>query len=199
MNHGRVLNVRVPCLSEQTSRSVLGLTPVYNLLPFSLVDLKTVREFQAGLQDLMKQVAASNNDQWQSIFSFHILTSFLRFSVYFSFFPCTGCRPQLQSARISCHRTANCFVGSHSVQRARNKKQIKKKTNNSPWPFWLKSIGVVPTKKQISPSYQPLRLSFAPAGVTCGTCGVTFCFAVLLLSVALLAAALLSFALLSPE
>ena len=54
-------------------------------------------------------------------------------------------------------------------------------------------------KKQISPSYQPLRLSFAPAGVTCDTCGVTFCFAVLLLSVALLAAALLSFALLSPE
>ena len=86
MNNGRVLDVRVPCLSEQTSRSVLGLTPVYNLLPFSLVDLKTVREFQAGLQDLMKQVAASNNDQWQSIFSFHIPTSLLRFSVYFSFF-----------------------------------------------------------------------------------------------------------------
>ena len=69
LNNGRVLDVRVPCLSEQTRRSVLGLTPVYNLLPFSFVDLKTVREFQAGLQDLMKQVAASNNDQWQSIFS----------------------------------------------------------------------------------------------------------------------------------
>ena len=50
-------------------RSALGLVAVYNLLPPNVVKRTDVKEFQKKLQDLVKERAAANCEDWAETFS----------------------------------------------------------------------------------------------------------------------------------
>ena len=47
-------------------RSALGLPRVYNRLPRRVVELKTVKDFQHALQDLVKKAAKEGQDNWKT-------------------------------------------------------------------------------------------------------------------------------------
>lgn len=50
-------------------RSALGLVAVYNLLPASVVQQKSVKEFQSALRELLQERATANCDDWPLTFS----------------------------------------------------------------------------------------------------------------------------------
>ena len=50
-------------------RSALGLVAVYNLLPAAVVANETVKEFQTGLQELLKERAQEGCEDWIQTFS----------------------------------------------------------------------------------------------------------------------------------
>ena len=54
---------------EIVRRSVLGLIPIYNLLPQEIVDANSVRLFQRALSNLVKHRALSGFSNWQATFS----------------------------------------------------------------------------------------------------------------------------------
>ena len=51
------------------TRSALGLAAIYNLLPMTLRSPGTVSTFQAALQQVVKDRAADNCDDWASTYS----------------------------------------------------------------------------------------------------------------------------------
>ena len=50
-------------------RSALGLVAVYNLLPQKVVDTSCTKNFQRNLQELLKERAAANCEDWAETFS----------------------------------------------------------------------------------------------------------------------------------
>ena len=54
---------------EVTRRSALGLVPIYNLLPSSVTGCDNVRDFQKGLQQILKREAKKRNLDWPDVFS----------------------------------------------------------------------------------------------------------------------------------
>ena len=54
---------------EVLRRSALELVAVYNLLPAKVVAAKTVRSFQAQLQEVLLERAVAGKDDWQNTFS----------------------------------------------------------------------------------------------------------------------------------
>ena len=68
--HGRQLkDLRFGTHLNCARRSALGLTAVYNLLPASAVQHKTVKDFQKELQELVKQRAREGCEDWPQTFS----------------------------------------------------------------------------------------------------------------------------------
>ena len=64
--HSRQLNDNLHgSLLDMGRRSALGLIPVYNLLPQSVVDNDSVSSFQAALQDLVKREAQAGIAFWK--------------------------------------------------------------------------------------------------------------------------------------
>ena len=54
---------------ELLRRSAFGLVAVYNLLPSSVVQETSVKDFQSKLQNLLKERATAGCDDWQRTFS----------------------------------------------------------------------------------------------------------------------------------
>ena len=50
---------------DMYNRSIFGLVRVYNLLPEYLVNLNTVKDFQSGLQGIVKERALRNCNDWE--------------------------------------------------------------------------------------------------------------------------------------
>ena len=50
---------------EVLRRSALGLVAVYNLLPFKVVSEASLKDFQKGLQDLVRQRAQAGCEDWR--------------------------------------------------------------------------------------------------------------------------------------
>ena len=68
--HGKQLkDPRANTHLNSTRRSALGLVAVYNLLPPGTVNNATVKEFQQALQELVKERAAANCEDWAETFS----------------------------------------------------------------------------------------------------------------------------------
>ena len=69
--HSRHLNdnYRNERHTDTLLHSACGLIGVYNLLPEYVARQATVSEFQSSLQQLVKECAARNNDQWTSLLS----------------------------------------------------------------------------------------------------------------------------------
>ena len=58
-----------PFGTETLRRSLFGLVRIYNLLPQSVVDLKSVKEFQSTLQGALRNAASLGIPNWDSLFS----------------------------------------------------------------------------------------------------------------------------------
>ena len=58
-----------PFGTETLRRSLFGLVRIYNLLPQSVVDLKSVKEFQSTLQGALRHAASLGIPNWDSLFS----------------------------------------------------------------------------------------------------------------------------------
>jgi hypothetical protein len=55
--------------TETLRRSLFGLVRIYNLLPQSVVDFKSVKEFQSILQGALRHAASLGIPNWDSLFS----------------------------------------------------------------------------------------------------------------------------------
>ena len=63
--HGRQLrDPRARTHLNVVRRSALGLVAVYNLLPAKVVQLQEVKDFQRALQELVKERACANCENW---------------------------------------------------------------------------------------------------------------------------------------
>ena len=58
-----------PFGTETLRRSLFGLVMIYNLLPQSVVDVKSVKEFQSTLQGALRHAASLGIPNWDSLFS----------------------------------------------------------------------------------------------------------------------------------
>ena len=54
---------------EYLNRSLVGYVSVYNLLPERIVSATKVKDFQTLLQDMVKDVAASGDTSWRTLYS----------------------------------------------------------------------------------------------------------------------------------
>ena len=61
-----------PFGTETLRRSLFGLVRIYNLLPQSVVDLKSVKEFQSSLQGALRHTASLGIPDWDSLFSLRL-------------------------------------------------------------------------------------------------------------------------------
>ena len=55
--------------AEYIARSALGLTSIYNMLPPDVVARSSVKEFQRGLQDMVKEAMTAGVGRWQWLLS----------------------------------------------------------------------------------------------------------------------------------
>ena len=68
--HGKQLSdPRAYTHLNATRRSALGLVAVYNLLPAEVVQKTIVKEFQKSLQELVKERAVANCENWAETLS----------------------------------------------------------------------------------------------------------------------------------
>ena len=65
--HGRIKDRRANLKATVVRRSGLGLVAVYNLLPQSWKNIKTVKGFQKHLQEKLKTCAKEGCEQWQQL------------------------------------------------------------------------------------------------------------------------------------
>ena len=55
--------------AEYIARSALGLTSIYNMLPPDVVAMSSVKEFQRGLQDMVREAMMAGVGRWQLLLS----------------------------------------------------------------------------------------------------------------------------------
>ena len=65
----KLLDPRSTSRSPLIKRSALGLVAIYNLLPHSVVCVKSVSAFQKGLQELIISFAVTGHPQWSEVLS----------------------------------------------------------------------------------------------------------------------------------
>ena len=69
LHNKQLKDIRDQRFLEVARRSALGLVAVYNLLPQDIIDAEQVKDFQAGLQNLVKKRAESGHADWKMTLS----------------------------------------------------------------------------------------------------------------------------------
>ena len=67
--YGTLRDPRHACKSPLIKRSAFGLVAIYNMLPPSVVEIKSVSAFQKRLQEVIVTYAASGHTQWAEVLS----------------------------------------------------------------------------------------------------------------------------------
>ena len=69
LENSRIADPRKEIKNPLVKRSILGLIAIYNMVPESLRKWKTVKDFQGGLQELLKKRAQEGREDWADTFS----------------------------------------------------------------------------------------------------------------------------------